>query len=208
MQKSTLSTIFISACTTLIVLAVMAFTNVQPTNQAASPEAMSVEPFIGEVTMFGGNFAPRGWAFCEGQLLPIGEYQALFSILGTTYGGDGRTTFGLPDMRGRAAIGSGNGPGLSNYRQGQKGGAESVTLTQNNLPTVQIPFPAADETANTESPKGAMFANMRYFEGNTSNIVNMKPLYLQGNNQPVGNMQPFIAVRYIIALQGVYPSRN
>src|SRR5690606_10000796 len=91
----------------------------------------TMEPFIGEIIMFGGNFAPKGWAFCNGQLLPIAQNQALFSILGTTYGGDGITTFALPDLRGRVSIHPGHGPGLSNYTLGEKGGAETVTLTVN-----------------------------------------------------------------------------
>ena len=99
------------------------------TNQEITSENISSDPFIGEVIMFAGNFAPRGWAFCDGQLLAISQHQALFSILGTTYGGDGRTTFGLPDLRGRVPLHVGNGPGLSSYRLGQKGGTESVGLT-------------------------------------------------------------------------------
>ena len=107
-------------------------------SKSASPiveSSMSAEPFIGEISMFAGNFAPRGWAFCEGQLLPIAQNQSLFSILGTTYGGDGRTTFGLPDMRGRVSIHPGTGPGLTNYRLGNKGGSETTTLTTNQLPS-------------------------------------------------------------------------
>lgn len=99
------------------------------TNQEITSENISSDPFIGEVIMFAGNFAPRGWAFCDGQLLAINQHQALFSILGTTYGGDGRTTFGLPDLRGRVPLHEGSGPGLSSYRLGQKGGTESVRLS-------------------------------------------------------------------------------
>lgn len=102
-------------------------------NQEITSENISSEPFIGQVIMFGGNFAPRGWAFCDGQLLSINQNQSLFSILGTTYGGDGRTTFGLPDLRGRVPLHEGTGPGLANYRLGQKGGTENVSFKK--MPT-------------------------------------------------------------------------
>ena len=99
-----------------------------------------MEPFIAQIMMFGGNFAPRGWAFCDGQLLPISQYSALFSLLGTTYGGDGRTTFGLPDLRGRVAIHPGNGPGLSSIRLGEKGGTETNTLSTAQLPPHRLQY--------------------------------------------------------------------
>lgn len=137
------------------------------------------DPFIGEIKMFAGNFAPRGWAFCEGQLLPISQYTALFSLLGTTYGGDGRTTFALPDLRGRTPIHHGNGPGLSTIRIGQKGGFES-----NNTLPVYVFVNATKDT--------------RLF-----NIIGMS-----GTEGVVDNRAPFLSVSYIIALQGVYPSRN
>jgi len=140
-----------------------------------------VDPFIGEVGLFANNFAPRGWAFCDGQLLQISENTALFSLLGTTYGGDGRTTFGLPDLRGRTAIGEGAGPGLTPRPLGSKTGVENVTLTEAQMPshahTLPLP-PSSDMTGST------------------------------GGNQPHTNMQPSLALNYIIALQGIYPSRN
>ena len=190
-----------------------------------------MEPFIGQVIMFAGNFAPRGWAFCEGQLLAINSNQALFSILGTTYGGDGRTTFALPDLRGRVAIHPGNGPGLPSYQLGQKGGADTTTINVTNMPshnhqaTVSVTSalhftPAAgDETSpgggslaiapataqiysadpppNTSSLAPASITNSA-----TANILN------NGGQQPFNNMQPYLAVNYIIALIGLFPSRN
>ena len=135
-----------------------------------------MDPFIGEIVMFGGNFAPRGWAFCDGQLLAIASNTALFSVLGTTYGGDGRTTFALPDLRGRVPIHPGHGPGLSAYALGQKGGTETVTLTQNQMPshshvaianstggTANINATAvlhADSTGATNDPNGKFPANV------------------------------------------------
>jgi microcystin-dependent protein len=111
-----------------------------------------MEPFIGQIMMFGGSFAPRGWAFCEGQLLPISQNAALFSILGTTYGGDGRSTFALPDLRGRVAIHPGSGPGLSNYRLGEKGGVESVALNVNQIPAHSHGISASNGTADSADP--------------------------------------------------------
>jgi microcystin-dependent protein len=178
-----------------------------------------MEPMIGEIRMFGGNFAPRNWAFCEGQLLPISQNEALFSILGTTYGGDGRTTFALPDLRGRVAIGPGNGPGLPDYRLGAKGGnAETyINVTQmpshNHVAVVNIPISGDDATTDeaggllstTDGAKvyGGAAGGSHYNGGNTPvTVVNT------GGSQPVNNMQPFLAVYYIIALQGIFPSRS
>jgi microcystin-dependent protein len=138
-----------------------------------------VDPFIGEVGLFANNFAPRGWAFCDGQLLPISENTALFSILGTTYGGDGRTTFGLPDLRGRTAIGEGTGPGLSNQHLGQKGGVEDVTLTGAQMASHDHTLPPSSDTTSST-----------------------------GGGQTHTNMQPYQVLNYIIALQGIFPSRN
>jgi len=174
------------------------------------------DPFLGEIRMFAGNFAPRGWALCDGQLLPISNNTALFSLLGTTYGGDGRTTFALPDLRGRAPIHAGQGPGLTNKTLGQKGGEETVLLTVNQLPshthTAQI---NADSTvATSDIPKGALPARNagstpQY--GNTPNTAlsaNSISINTVGGNQAHPNMQPYITINYIIALQGIYPSRN
>jgi microcystin-dependent protein len=187
------------------------------------------DPFIAQITMFGGNFAPRGWAFCSGQLLPISQNTALFSLVGTTYGGDGRTTFGLPDLRGRVPLGSeGNstGPGLSPRPLGQTGGAENVTLTQNQMPS-HTHTAASTSTAHAVGPAGnsndavgniwaddAGVASGTYHSGpanatmNSAAITTDTTVNATGANQSHNNMQPYLAINFIIALVGVFPSRN
>ena len=175
------------------------------------------EPFIAQIVMFGGNFAPRAWAFCDGQLLPISQNTALFSLLGTTYGGDGRTSFALPDLRGRAAIGPRNGPGLSTYQLGQRGGVETVTLNQTQMPahthTVASAMKGHDGSANqTEAEDGTLASGNQYNSGApdvdmhagavTTTIGNA------GGNLSHENRQPYLAINYIIALTGFFPSRN
>jgi len=175
------------------------------------------EPLLGEIKMFAGTFAPRGWALCDGQILPIAQNQALFSILGTTYGGDGRTTFGLPDLRGRVPIHPGTGPGLSTYRLGQKGGHETVTLTiaqipsHNHVATVKI---SADSTVATTDKPENMFparnagATPQY--GDTSNTTlgsSTVSVNNSGGNQSHSIIQPYTTVNYIIATVGIFPSR-
>jgi microcystin-dependent protein len=179
-----------------------------------------MEPFIGEIKIFGGNFAPRGWALCDGQLLAINTYQALFSLLGTTYGGDGRTTFALPDLRGRAAVHQGQGPGLSQYRLGQKGGVEQVTLNATEMPshnhaatgTLQAKNGQPDESnpggqvpaTLTNGTEGyAETPNTSMKSGGVEVTVNNS-----GGNLPHTNIQPFQCVNFIIALEGIYPSRS
>lgn len=169
------------------------------------------EPFIGQIVMFGGNFAPRGWAFCDGQLLPIAQYQALFSILGTTYGGDGRTTFALPDLRGRAPIHAGHGPGLTDRRLGASGGAESVTLLVSEMPNHSHNMVGSTQPADDDNPSGnypAKTSGDAYSQ--TSAPAPMAPGVIQGQggSQPHNNMPPWRAVNYIIALQGLFPSRS
>ncbi len=173
---------------------------------------MAQQGFLGEIRMFAGNFAPRSWAFCEGQLLPIAQNTALFSILGTIYGGDGRTTFALPDLRGRSPISSGNGPGLPSYREGEKSGTPTNTLTVGQMPShnhptaIQVNTGAAGESNPQNQFLGA--AN-RYAEAATANAaLGGVASGNSGGNQSVNNMQPFQAVNYIIALQGTFPSRN
>ena len=172
------------------------------------------EPFIGQIIMFGGNFAPRDWAFCDGQLLPISQNQALFSILGTIYGGDGRTTFALPDLRGRVSVHPGNGPGLSSYELGQKGGVEHVTLTIPQIPAHNHKVECNTDPGNTPSPAGAIpgaetAAGVDLWT-NADADGTMKDSMIQntGGSQQHENRQPFLAVNYIIALQGLFPSRN
>lgn len=170
-----------------------------------------MDPFIGQIIMFGGNFAPRSWALCDGQLLSIAQNTALFSILGTTYGGDGRTTFGLPDLRGRVPIHPGNGPGLSSYRLGQKGGLQTNTLTTGNLPSHNHTINVKEE-GNTEDPNGSFIAgngsNSFGTTSDASNALASGAINNNGGGQAVNNIQPFQCVNYIIALQGVFPSRS
>jgi len=172
-----------------------------------------MDPFIGQVMMFGGNFAPRGWAKCDGQLLPISSHSSLFSILGTTYGGDGKSTFGLPDLRGRVAINPGTGPGLSPYVQGPGGGAENVTLTGGNVGPHTHPVKATSSNANTPSPSNAHLATFNagtaYATGVTDDVT-MDPDTIGQNTggTPVDIVQPWASVMFVIALEGIYPSRS
>jgi len=178
-----------------------------------------MEPFIGQILLFGFNFAPRGWAFCDGQLLPINQNQALFSLLGTTYGGDGRTTFGLPDLRGRVAVGRGQGPGLSDRRMGIRSGAETTTLNATQLPphvhaTTNAGLNASANPANTNDPTGAALAMAPAYNNTSTAEVDMvagsvdHPTGSAGSGGAHNNMQPFLALNYSIALIGVFPSRN
>jgi len=170
------------------------------------------EPFIAEVKIWAGNFAPRGWAFCDGQLLPIAQYTALFSLVGTIYGGDGRTTFGLPDLRGRAPMHPGTGPGLTARQIGEKGGVEHVSLTPDQIPAHDHGIQANTLPGDLADPVGHSLA--RSSGGNTyhtaDNLVQMDPAALTsiGGNAQHNNMQPYLALSFIIALQGLYPSRS
>ena len=170
------------------------------------------EPFIAEIKIFAGNFAPRGYAFCEGQLLQIAQNTALFSLVGTTYGGDGRTTFGLPNLKGRAPMHPGTGPGLPARRLGEKGGSEQVTLTQNQIPSHTHPVNAVNSPGNLSNPAGNVLA--RSVGGNAygpaSNLVPLADAALPptGGGQSHNNMQPFLTLNFIIALVGIFPTRN
>ena len=161
------------------------------------------EPFIGEIVMFGGNFAPRNWALCDGQLLAISSNTALFSILGTTYGGDGRTTFGLPDLRGRVPMHPGNGPGLSSRRLGERLGEETHFLTAQEVPPAAVNSGLGDQL----SPDGHYLAASSAATGNYAATATPNAT-LAGSGGPHNNMQPSQSVNFIIALQGVFPSRN
>lgn len=170
-----------------------------------------MEGFIGQIVMFGGNFAPRSWAFCDGQLLAISQNNALFSILGTIYGGDGRTTFGLPDLRGRIAIHAGNGPGLSNRGLGAKGGSEYNILNVTQLPSHNHAAQLNGSTAAADSPDPAgrylaETSDVIYSGSDSTTPMNGAVLSNTGGGQQVNNMQPSLAVNYIIALFGTYPS--
>jgi microcystin-dependent protein len=169
------------------------------------------DPFIGEITMFGGNFAPRNWAFCDGQLLSIAQNQALFALLGTTYGGDGRTTFGLPDLRGRIPIHVGSGPGLSGRSWGQRGGQETVTLATQQLPSHQHIQQGTDSDATSADPTDGLAAkaqNVTYNSSGSPADMNAASVQAAGGSQPHDNMQPYLCVNFVIALFGIFPSRN
>lgn len=172
-------------------------------------------PFIAEIVMFGGNFAPRGWAFCQGQLLSIAQNTALFSLLGTTYGGNGQTTFALPDLRGRVPMQQGSGPGLTPRVLGEQGGTETVTLLITQMPAHNHTAVISTK-ANTGSGNDTLPTNNYWTEGNynTGTNTQMNPAAVQatigisGGSQPHNNMQPFLALNFIIATQGIFPSRN
>lgn len=169
------------------------------------------EPFVGEIRMFAGNFAPRGWAFCDGQLLAVSQNDALFSLLGTIYGGDGRTTFGLPDLRGRIPIHAGHGPGLSNRRLGAKAGSENVTLTVNQMPSHTHPMQATTNPASRTSPEGALPARsgLDAFRVLGTPSQNLAPSITNtGGSRSHTNLMPYLCVHFIIALFGIYPSRH
>lgn len=172
-----------------------------------------MNPFIGQIMLFAGNFAPRSWAFCQGQLLPIAQNTALFSILGTTYGGDGRTTFGLPDLQGRMAISEGNGPGLPSYRLGQKTGNPTTVLSVANLPQSQIHIPASSDDGNSSEALNASMATVDdakpVYAASSSSAGSMAPGSIIGAaNTAFSNEAPYLAMNYIIALQGTFPSRS
>ena len=171
------------------------------------------EPYIGEIRMFGGNFAPQGWLFCDGSILPISDYDALFSLIGTTYGGDGQTTFALPDLRGRMPIDQGQGTGMSNRSIGQLGGTETVTLIATQLPTHNHHAVANSGAGNADSPGGTYWSGSattpQYVPGDQANTnMNVGAIGSNGQGQPHDNMQPFLAVSFIISLYGIYPSQN
>ena len=167
------------------------------------------EPFLGEIMIFAGNFAPRGWAMCNGQILPIAQNTALFSILGTTYGGNGQTTFALPDLRGRAPVHFGQGPGLSSYSLGQSGGVESVALLQTQLPQHSHVANASSADATSSKPDGTVPSSGGAYAAASDGTI-MSPGFITGGggNQPHENVQPYLAVNFVIALEGIFPSRN
>jgi len=170
------------------------------------------EPFVGEIRMFAGNFAPRGWALCEGQLLAISQHDALFSLLGTIYGGDGETTFGLPDLRGRFPIHAGSGPGLSPRRLGAKAGAESVTLTVNQLPSHVHAIQASTDIATESSPRANVLAQSSlarpYVEAPANANLASNSVTSVGGSRSHTNLMPALCLNFIIALVGIYPSRH
>jgi microcystin-dependent protein len=171
------------------------------------------DPFVAEIRIYPFNFAPRGWAFCNGQLLPISQNTALFSLLGTNYGGDGRSTFGLPNLQGRAVIHPGQGPGLSLYDLGQSGGSETVTLLQSEIPSHTHALVASNEIGEDRKAVGEAMA--RSAGGPLYGPVPATPKALAaeavaslGGSQPHNNMMPYLTLNFCIALQGVYPQRS
>jgi microcystin-dependent protein len=169
-------------------------------------------PYLGQLAIVPYNFAPVGWMFCDGQLLPISQYTALFSLLGTTYGGDGRSNFGLPDLRGRVPVGMGSGPGLSPIVLGEVGGVENVTLTVAQLPAHSHPLNASTLEAAVVSPTGSVLgskARVPLYSGDSSlTTMSSASIGSTGDNQPVPIRNPYLGLSYIIAVQGIYPARS
>ncbi len=171
------------------------------------------EPFIAEIRIFAGNFAPRGWAFCNGQLLPISQNTALFSLIGTTYGGDGRTTTALPDLQGKAPMHPGTGPGLTTRRLGERGGSTTVTLTEAQMPAHTHTPRGTTGPNNNENPGymswGQHSEDNAYRDAQALNVkMSANALSPSGGSQVHNNRQPFLTLNFIIALVGLYPSRN
>ncbi|TMM46132.1 phage tail protein [Qipengyuania marisflavi] len=193
-------------------------------SSSAPPAHAQATPYLGETVIFGMNFCPRGWASASGQLLAISQNTALFSLLGTQYGGDGRTTFALPDLRGRATISYGQGGGLSNYLIGQRGGQETVTLTEATIPahthiaSGSLSLRTSTGAPDTNDPNGAALATMPatqagpYTTGNRNRpgmpVVGQITLDATGGSQAHENRSPYLAMNWCIATQGLFPSRN
>jgi microcystin-dependent protein len=164
------------------------------------------QPYVGEIRMFAGNFPPNGWMFCEGQLLPISEYETLFQLIGTTYGGDGESTFALPDLRGRIPIHQGNG-----FILAETGGAEEITLTVNQIPAHSHPLLASSSVAGNVNPGGQVLGESRpgsigYLQDVTSNNMAATAISSVGGSQPHTNFQPYLCVNFIISPFGIFPS--
>ena len=172
-------------------------------------------PFIAEIRIFGFNFPPRGWAFCNGQLLGIAQNTALFSLLGTTYGGNGQTTFGLPNLQGSVPLHPGQGPGLSDYVLGEQGGSQTVTLTGNQLASHTHQAQANSGGAGQPGPGGNVWASLAgrtppplYQSSAPNAAMSPQATSVAGGGQPHNNMQPYQVLNFCIALQGIFPSRN
>lgn len=165
------------------------------------------QPYVGEIRMFAGNFAPAGWMFCDGSLLPISENETLFNLIGTTYGGDGQVTFALPDLRGRTPVHQGN-----TFVLGQTGGAEEVTLTVNQIPAHNHPLLASTGPATSNTPIGTVTAETTainlYIEDVTNANLNASAVSSTGGSQPHTNFQPYLCISFIISLFGIFPSQT
>jgi microcystin-dependent protein len=169
-----------------------------------------MDPYLGEIRPVGFNFAPQGWAFCAGQILSIAQNTALFSLLGTNYGGNGTTTFALPDLRGRVPVGTGQGPGLSTYDLGESSGTETHTLILSEIPPHKHSLQVDTNNAAFETPAGhypAVSARKVYGTGTPTSTLPLTGVGIGGGDLPHNNMQPYLTVNYIIALQGIYPTR-
>jgi microcystin-dependent protein len=167
------------------------------------------QPFVGEIRMLGCNFAPNGWAFCNGQLVPIAQNAVLFDLLGTTYGGDGQNTYALPDLQGRIGIHEGNGPGLSPYILGERGGTEEVTLTNNQIPQHSHGVAANNSTATASKPAGAVparTAGTTYDAASDATAMNAGMIQAAGGSLPAPIVQPVLAVNFCISMFGIFPS--
>jgi microcystin-dependent protein len=172
-----------------------------------------MEPYLAEIKMFGGNFRPRSYELCHGQLLSIAYNTALFALIGTTYGGDGQVTFALPDFRGRRPIGTGQGPGLSNYDLGQIGGSESVTLLTSNMPAHihTISLNCSNNGATSNSPAGnfhAVSEENPAYNSSASSAMPPSTTGVSGSSQPISLISPYLGINFIIAVEGIFPSRN
>ena len=172
-----------------------------------------MDPFVAEIQIFAGNFAPAGWALCNGQLMLISQNTALFSLLGTLYGGDGKSTFGLPNLQGQVAIGAGQGAGLSNFNQGDSGGTSVTVLSASQMPVHHHSFNAVSEQGVSSDPTGNYLGNTgnldpEYTATGTLTPLNATAVGSAGGSQPFSNMNPYLGMSYIIAVQGVYPPRS
>ncbi|MCZ8513242.1 tail fiber protein [Paenibacillus filicis] len=174
-------------------------------------------PFLAEIRIFAGNFPPKGWALCDGRLLPISQNTALFSLLGTTYGGDGKSNFALPNLMDRAPLGQGQGPGLSLYDLGSSGGEAAVTLTSTEMPAHSHTLNGSSAPGNQDSPAGALWADTPGLAAGQAYDASASPdwvpmdasaMAVAGGNQPHNNKQPYLGLTFIIAMQGVYPPRT
>lgn len=170
------------------------------------------QPYVGEIRMFGGNFAPAGWMFCQGQTLAISENETLFQLIGTTYGGDGQSTFNLPDLQGRLPLHMGQGSGLQNYTLAEKAGVENVTLSTNQIPIHNHGFLASLAAASSTDPSNQVIAQTSQIHMFTQDVTNrqMNPNALtpNGGSQPHENLQPYLCISFIISLFGIFPSQT
>lgn len=170
------------------------------------------DPFVAEIRIFPFNFAPRGWAFCNGQLLPLSQNTALFSLLGTTYGGDGKSTFALPNIQGSAPMHPGQGPGLSLHDLGETGGSDTVTLLESEIPVHSHTLQASTGAASSRNPSDAALARSRgaavYGPATALTAMSFQALAVVGSSQPHTNLQPYLTMNFCIALQGIFPPRT